>query len=119
VFLRRACFDGDTELLKEALRVLTPRDLCVQDKHGLSPIHIAAMRDREACVRMLIEFGCNIRDKSSLGWLPYQEAACYKSRRALTVILGQHRRLFESRTREKLQKLRLVLADMPNCAFQV
>lgn len=35
------------------------------------------------------------------------------------LILSEHRRLFETSTREKLKKLQVVLKDMPDCTFQV
>lgn len=60
------------------------------DRHGLTLLHIAAMRNHEACVQALIDSGFGVKLKSSSGWLPYQEAAAYRSSRALTTILVRH-----------------------------
>ena len=89
------------------------------DEHGLTPLHIAAMRNSSKCVKLLLDAGANARQKSVPGWLAVEEAACYSSSQALSVLLAEHRRLLATKLTEQIAQLSEVLQGMPDCAFQV
>ena len=115
----RACFDGDEDTLQRVLRQHAFEDLCGVDKHGLTALHIAAMRDHSGCVRQLLQAGFRVKVKSTAGWVPFEEALCYSSKNALKVLVDEHRRVLSSRMKERLLQLKEVFCDMPDCAFQV
>eukprot|EP00892_Ulva_mutabilis_P007107 jgi/Ulvmu1/4769/UM020_0054.1 len=115
----RACFNGDLRTLSAGLKACSQAQLRTLDRHGLTLLHVAAMRNHDACVQALIDAGFGVKLKSSAGWLPYQEAAAYTSSRALTTILRAHRQVFETNTRVKLQRLQTTFSDMPDCALQI
>lgn len=80
-YVYRACFEGDVRSLQDALSsgTCSADELSEQlDSHGLTLLHVAAMRDNTECVGALLEAGFNVKVKSSAGWLPYQEAAGYR-----------------------------------------
>jgi hypothetical protein len=53
------------------------------------------------------------------GWIPFEEALCYSSERALQVLVEEHKRVLSSRMKDRLLQLKEVFCDMPDCAFQV
>ena len=68
-------------MLQDALsaRICSMAELSERlDNHGLTLLHVAAMRDNKECVGALLDAGFNVKTKSSAGWLPYQEAANYR-----------------------------------------
>ena len=90
-----------------------------RDVHGLTALHIAAMRDRGGCVRQLLQAGFQVKVKSAAGWIPFEEALCYSSKKALQVLVDEHKHVLSSRMKERLLQLKEVFRDMPDCAFQV
>jgi ankyrin repeat protein len=65
-------------MLQQGLRACPIGELSGTDSHGLTLLHVAAMRDSVGCVKALIDAGFDVKAKSAAGWLPYQEAANYR-----------------------------------------
>jgi hypothetical protein len=77
------------------------------------------MRNHASCAVVLLEAGFDPAAKSSSGWLPLEEAACYKSRESLRMLVPRIQTAQMSKVQGKLQQLAAVLKGMPDCAFQV
>jgi ankyrin repeat protein len=95
------------------------QELSQLDKHGLTPLHVAAMRNNDRCIAMLLEAGFDIKRKSSGGWIALEEALCFSSKLAIKVLQDEHKRRLGVRMKEQLLQLKEVFKDMPDCAFQV
>lgn len=89
------------------------------DRHGLTPLHVAAMRNSTECIQVLLTAGATPQTKSVSGWIAVEEAFCYSSSRAVTVLLEEHHRLIGAKLKVQLAALKEVLTGMPDCAFQV
>lgn len=87
--------------------------------HGLTPLHVAAMRGHAECINLLIDAGAPLRAKSSNGWRALEEAICYEHLPAVRTLLKHYRVEMRRQRDEKGAQLHAVLSGMPDCAFQV
>ena len=90
-----------------------------RDSHGKTLLHIAAMRDSPDCTQLLLQAGMSLKSKAAAGWLAMEDALCYNSRAALTVLSEAQGRAVKQKAADKLQQLGSVFAGMPDCAMQV
>ena len=117
--LCRACFDGDAAELTAVLAQQPVDDMVRHDVHGLTPLHIAAMRDHANCVEALLKAGFPATKKSLGGWLAFEEGLCYSSLNAATILFQEHERILKARIKERLHQLKETFAGMPDAALQV
>jgi Ankyrin repeats (3 copies) len=118
-FLCRAAFEGDAEALERILRAHPLCELSGPDRHGLTALHVAAMRNNALCVNALLNAGFYVGAKSRAGWVPIEEAAAYKSLEAARALAPHLHAMSKSKVQDKLVQLGKVLKDMPDCAFEV
>jgi ankyrin repeat protein len=115
----RACFDGDINALKDLIQLHGVQELTGFDKHGLTPLHIAAMRNHAVCVEALLAAGVPLKTVSQNGWYAFDEALSYRSKLAYNALLDARKRQAASNLKQRLHNLAEVLSNMPDCAFQV
>ena len=64
---------------------LHPIDVSSKNSHGATPLHLAALSNRETCT-MLLKYGADVNSTTNAGFTPLQKAAvhgCYKACRSL------------------------------------
>ena len=98
---------------------LPHEDLVSKDHHGMTALHIAAMRNNNSCVKILLEAGVPDSVKSTSGWLPIQEASAYRSLAAFNTLAEKSFGDVTDVLTQKANALRAVVSGMPDCAFQV
>ncbi|XP_018915986.2 ankyrin repeat domain-containing protein 13C [Bemisia tabaci] len=77
-------------------------DIAQKDKHGNTPLHLAVMLGREACVYLLLKYGAPVKIKNAAGWSPLAEAVSYGDRQIISSLVRALRR----QTREQMEERR-------------
>ena len=100
--LHRHVFNNDEDSLK---RLLDERKDALftnlKDKHGNTPLHLAAMLGRSKCIETLLRHKHPVNVKNAGGWTPLQEAVSYGDRSTIkNLLLALH----EERKKERANR---------------
>ncbi|KAG5337629.1 AN13C protein, partial [Acromyrmex heyeri] len=97
--LHRCIFQGDVKTLKI---LIGTHDIAEKDKQGNTPLHLAVMLGRKACVQLLLTHGAPVKVKNLAGWSPLAEAISYGDRITISSLV----RKLKQQAREQMEERR-------------
>ncbi|KAG2426558.1 hypothetical protein HXX76_011783 [Chlamydomonas incerta] len=118
--LHRACWYGQTALVRRLAGGMSKEQLKELDGQGNTALHIAVMRRQPACVSALLDAGCPAGPRNARGWVPLMEAVELGDKPlALQLARAEVAQMRLAVKAKKAALLALLRAELPDFSLQL